>query len=175
MQMLTIFHVQSSTLKMRLFSLVLFCLLVTACSTTKESATDPVKIMGVTLRYLEAEQFKRISEYMTGKENPGKRVIMRTNQRQRDGYYFVLTLDRNVRKLPPDVYIEGEFYTSKSLDLKTHRFEFPSILPNTWEIFVGLTGDDWPEKDAIPAAWRFTIKNSQEVILAQEQSYLWSL
>ena len=124
---------------------------------------------------MEEEQFKRVSEYMTGKENPGKRVIMRTNPRQRNGYYFVLTLDRNVRQLPPDVYVEGEFYTSKSLDLKTHHFKFPSILPSTRELFVGLTGDDWPEKDAIPAAWRFTIKNSQEVILAQEQSYLWSL
>lgn len=124
---------------------------------------------------METEQFKRISEYMTGKENPGKRVILRTNPRQRDGYYFVLTLDQNVRELPSDAYIQGEFYTSKSLDQQTHRFEFPSILPSTREIFVGLTGDDWPQKDAIPAAWRFTIKDSQETILAQEQSYLWNL
>ena len=126
-------------------------------------------------RYIETETFKRISEYMTGRENPGKRVIIRTNPRQRDGYYFVLIIDQNVRKLPPDAYIQGEFYTSKSLDLQTHRFEFPAILPSTREIFIGLTGDDWPREGAVPAAWRFTIKNSQGQILAQEQSYLWSL
>jgi hypothetical protein len=160
---------------MRFFFLALFCLLSAACSTTKESVQPAVKIVGVVPRYIETEQFKRISEYMTGKENPGRRVIIRTDSRQRDGYYFVLTLDRNVQKLPSDIYIEGEFYTSKSLDLQTHSFEFPSILPNTREIFIGLTGDDWPEKEAIPAAWRFTIRNSQEEILAQEQSYLWSL
>lgn len=160
---------------MRIFSLALICLLGVACSTTKESSEPPVKIVDVMPRYIEAETFKRISEYMTGRENPGKRVIIRTNPRQRDGYYFVLIIDRNVRKLPPDAYIQGEFYTSKSLDLQTHRFEFPSILPNTREIFIGLTGDDWPQEGAVPAAWRFTIKNSQEQILAQEQSYLWSL
>lgn len=160
---------------MRIFFLALICLLSVACSTTKESSETAVKIVEVHPRYIEAETFKRISEYMTGRENPGKRVIIRTNPRQRDGYYFVLVIDRNVRKLPSDAYIQGEFYTSKSLDLQTHRFEFPSILPNTREIFIGLTGDDWPQESAVPAAWRFTIKNSQEQILAQEQSYLWSL
>jgi hypothetical protein len=160
---------------MRFFFLALLCLSSAACSTTQKSETTPVDVVGVTLRYMKTEQFKRISEYMTGRENPGRRVILRTNPRQRDGYYFVLTLDRNVRKLPPDIYIQGEFYTSKSLDMQTHRFEFPSILPNTREIFVGLTGDDWPQKDAVPAAWRFTFMNSREEVLAQEQSYLWSL
>ena len=160
---------------MRFFFLALFCLLSAACGTTKDSAKPALKIVAVTPRYMETEQFKRIAEYMTGKENPGRRVIMRTNPRQRNGYYFVLTLNRNVRTLPADVYVQGEFYTSKSLDMQTHRFEFPSILPNTREIFIGLTGNDWPQKDAIPAAWRFTIKNSRGEILAQEQSYLWSL
>ena len=160
---------------MRIFSLALFCLLSVACGTTKESEEPSVEIVEIMPRYIEAEAFKRISEYMTGKENPGKRVIIRTNPRQRDGYYFVLVLNRNVRKLPPDAYIQGEFYTSKSLDLQTRRFEFPSILPSTREIFIGLTGDDRPQENAVPAAWRFTIKNSQEEILAQKKSYLWSL
>ena len=99
---------------MRIFFLALICLLSVACSTTKESSETAVKIVEVHPRYIEAETFKRISEYMTGKENPGKRVIIRTNPRQCDGYYFALVIDRNVRKLPPDAYIQGEFYTSKS-------------------------------------------------------------
>lgn len=161
---------------MRIFSLAFFCLLGLACSTTtKESAEPSFEIVEIMPRYIETEDFKRISEYMTGKENPGRRVIIRTNPRQRDGYYFVLLLNRNVRKLPPDAYIQGELYTSKSLDRQTRRFRLPSILPSTREIFIGLTGDDWPEKDDTPSAWRFTIKNSREEILAQKQSYLWSL
>lgn len=112
---------------------------------------------------------------MTGRENPGRRVIVRTDSKQRDGYYFVLILNCNVRKLPPDAYIQGEFYTSKSLDLQTHRFELPSILPGTKEIFIGLTGDDNPQKGDTPTAWRFMIKNSNGDILAQNKSYLWSM
>lgn len=160
---------------MRIFLLILFCLSSAACSTTQESAEPVVKIVEIMPRYIKTEEFKRISEYMTGKENPGRRVIIRTDPQQRDGYYFVLVLNRNVRKLPPDAYIQGEFYTSKSLDLQTYRFELPSILPSTREIFIGLTGENQPEENIIPAAWRFTIKNSQEEILAQEKSYLWSL
>ena len=160
---------------MRIFLPALFSYLCIACSTTKELENSPLEIVEIIPRYIETEHFKRISEYMTGKENPGRRVIVRTNAKQRDGYYFVLILDRNIRKLPPDAYVLGEFYTPQSLDLQTHRFDFPSILPSTREIFIGLTGEDWPQKEAVPAAWRFTIKNSKEEILAQKQSYLWKL
>ena len=161
---------------MRIFFLAIFCLLGAACSTTQKSVEpSPFKIVDIIPRYIKTEDFKRISEYMTGKENPGRRVIIRTEPKERDGFYFVLILNRNVRKLPPDAYIEGELYTSKSLDLQTRRFELPSILPSTREIFIGLTGEDWPEEGDIPSAWRFTIKNSREEILAQKKSYLWSL
>ena len=160
---------------MRIFSLFLFSLLCAACSTTEEAAKPDLKIKEIMPRYIETEDFKRISEYMTGKENPGRRVIVRTNPRQRDGFYFILILDRNVRKLPPDAYVVGEFYTADSVDLKSHRFNLPSILPGTRELFLGLTGEDWPQKDVLPSAWRFTIKNSREEVLARKQSYLWSL
>jgi len=161
---------------MRIIPLVLFCLLLAGCSTPRKSAEPSFKIVEIIPRYIETQEFMRISEYMTGRENPGRRVIIRTNPRQRDGYYFVLVLNRNVRKLPPDAYIQGELYTSKSLDLQTRRFDLPSTLPNTREIFIGLTGDDWPRgEDDKPSAWRFTLKNSKEEILAQKKSYLWSL
>lgn len=160
---------------MRIFSLMLLCLLSSACTTTREPAESPIEIVEITPRYIEAETFKRISEYMTGRENSGRRVIIRTNPKQRSGYYFVLILDRNVRRLPSDAYLIGEFYTSKSRDVQTHQFQFPSIPPSTREVFIGLTGDDQPPEGEIPTAWRFTIKNSQEAILAQKKSYLWSL
>ena len=161
---------------MRILSLLfLLSLLCAACGTTKEAVKPDVQIKEIMPRYIETENFKRISEYMTGKENPGRRVIVRTQPGQRDGFYFVLILNRNVRKLPPDAYITGEFYTSKSPDIQSYRFELPSILPNTREVFIGLTGDDWLQKDVLPSAWRFTIRNSREEIIAQKQSFLWSL
>ena len=161
---------------MRIFSLILTSLLLcTACSTTVVEPELNIEIKAIMPRYIEAENFTRISEYLTGKENQGRRVIIRTQPRAREGFYFILVLNKNVRKLPADTYILGEFYTPTSLDAQTHRFELPSTLPGTDEIFLGLTGADWPQKDAQPSAWRFTIKNSREETLAQKQSFLWSL
>lgn len=116
-----------------------------------------------------------MSEYLTGKENLGNRVIIRTDRSERAGYYFVLILDEQVRDLPAGTYIEGEFYTPKSLDKQAHTFKLPSKLPKTKEVFIGLTGEDWTDKNAVPAAWRFTIRNSNGDVLATEKSYLWSL
>ena len=112
---------------------------------------------------------------MTGRENPGSRIIIRTDRKQRDGYYFILLLDQRVRDLPTGTYIEGEFYTPQSFDMQAHTFQFPSKLSKSKEIFIGLTGKDWPDKDAVPAAWRFTIRNSNGDVLAIRKSYLWSL
>jgi hypothetical protein len=112
---------------------------------------------------------------MTGKENLGNRVILRTNSDQRSGYYFTLILDQNVRDLPTGTYIEGEFYTPHSLDKLTHTFKLPSKRAKTKEIFVGLTGKDWPNAAAVPAAWRFTIMDSNGDVLATRESYLWKL
>jgi hypothetical protein len=80
-----------------------------------------------------------------------------------------------VRDLPQGTVIEGEFFTPHSQDAQTHTFTLPSKRPKTKEIFIGLTGADWPVKDAVPAAWRFTIKDANGDTLETEQSYLWSL
>lgn len=160
---------------MRILLLALFSLLCISCASTKKPAVTDVNILNIKSRYIETEDFKRISEYMTGKENLGNRIILRTDTDQRAGYYFTLILDQKVRDLPAGTYIEGEFHTPMSLDVQAHTFELPSKLPKTKEIFVGLTGDDWTDKDAVPAAWRFTIKNSNGDVLATRKSYLWNL
>nr|MBC8188864.1 hypothetical protein [Puniceicoccaceae bacterium] len=103
------------------------------------------------------------------------RVILRTHPDERSGYYFTLILDEDVRRLPKGTQIIGEFYTPKSVEKQTHAFTLPHKLKSTNEIFIGLTGEDWPLKNSVPAAWRFTINDANGAQLAQKQSYLWSL
>ncbi len=160
---------------MRFLLLALFSLLCVSCASTRKEAVTSVNIQEIKPRYIEAESFKRITEYMSGAEYQGKRMIIRTDAEQRGGYYFTLVLDQDVRDLPQGTVIEGEFFTPKSLDVQTHRFELPSKRPKTKEIFIGLTGEDWPVKDAVPSAWRFTIKNANGDLLDTRKSYLWSL
>lgn len=126
-------------------------------------------------RYIPEENFMRISEYLSGAENKGNRVILRSDPGERDGFYFTLVLDEKLRDLPRGSVVTGEFYTPVATDLQTHDFPLPNKLPKSQEIFVGLTGADWPDPDAVPGAWRFTIKDANGAVLAREQSYLWSM
>ncbi len=153
--------------------LSLFC--ISCASNRKPVSLSSVVIEEIKPRLIEEEQFMRVSEYMTGKEYTGDRVIIRTDPEARTGYYFTLVLDENVRRLPAGTKIFGEFHTSKGVEVQTHTFAVPAKRPKTKEIFVGLTGEDWPEGSITPSAWRFTIKDANGTVLATKQSYLWSL
>jgi hypothetical protein len=159
---------------MRFLITALLALLFVGCASTPKPALTAVSIKEIKPRYMEEEQFKRISEYMTGKEYLGDRVILRSDSSERAGYYFTLVLDEDVRKLPKGTVVTGEFYTKKSPEKQTHEFALPSTRASTDEIFIGLTGQDWPEAGGVPAAWKFTIKDANGNILGQKQSYLWS-
>lgn len=160
---------------MRFLITAIICSLYAGCALTPKQAVTSVEIEEIKPRYIGTEQFKRISEYMTGKEYVGDRVILRTQPKHRAGYYFTLVLDKNVRRLPKGTVVVGEFYTPMSVEKQTHEFTLPSKRASTEEIFVGLTGKDWPQKGGVPAAWRFTIKDPNGAMLGQKQSYLWSL
>ncbi|MGC6424502.1 MAG: hypothetical protein ACON4O_05890 [Lentimonas sp.] len=161
---------------MRLLLLALLSLLCISCASNRKSATlTSVEIKEIKPRFIEGKQFKRIDEYLTGKENTGKRVILRSDPETRTGYYFVLILDEKVRRLPAGTKIIGEFYTAKELGVQKHTFAVPAKRPKTKEIFIGLTGEDWPEGARTPAAWKFTIVDPNGSVMATEQSYLWSL
>ncbi len=160
---------------MRFLITALICSIFVGCASTPKQAVTSVKIEEIKPRYIKSENFKRISEYMTGKDHLGDRVIIRSNPTERAGFYFTLILDEDVRRLPKGTIVVGEFYTPKSVEKQTHEFALPKKLASTNEIFVGLTGEDWPQSGDVPGAWRFTIKDANGSILAEKQSYLWSL
>lgn len=160
---------------MRILLFTALSLLVAGCASTPDEPPSSVEILEVKPRYIPEENFKRIGEYWSGKENTGKRVLLRTDPTVRDGFYFTLVLDQKVRKLPRGSTITGEVYTPASKDLQTYEFSLPSKLPKTKEIFIGLTGADWPQVGGVPSAWRFSIKDANGAVLATTKSYLWSM
>lgn len=160
---------------MRTLLLAILSLTLIGCASTPKEPVQAVTIKEIKPRYMEEEQFKRISEYWSGTEKLGKRVILRTDPNVRDGYYFTLILDKKLRKLPKGTIIVGEFFTPVSSDMQTHEFVLPSKRPKTKEVFVGLTGEDWPEAGGTAGAWRFTIQDANGNVLGERQSYLWSM
>lgn len=160
---------------MRYLFLALIGLALVGCASSSKQTVNSVEIKEIKPRYIAEEDFKRISEYFSGAENKGNRVILRSDPKERAGFYFTLVLDAKVRDLPRGTVITGEFYTPVSPDRQSHDFVLPNKLPKTKEVFVGLTGADWPVVEGVPGAWRFTIKDADGNVLARKQSYLWSM
>lgn len=160
---------------MRTLLFVILTAGLAGCASTPKESLQSVTIEAIKPRYIEAQQFKRIGEYWSGSEVTGGRLILRSTPEARDGYYFVLVLDKKIRRLPRGTTITAEVDTPASAEMQTDTFILPSDRPKTREIFVGLTGADWPVRDAVPGAWRFTIKTPNGDLLGQKQSYLWEL
>lgn len=153
-------------------ALLAFPLFWAGCATPQPVTS--VEILHVEPRYIEEEAFLRIRQYFTGTEHKGNRIILRSQPGAREGYYFVLTLDKPADRLPAGTVIEGAFYTRKSGgDPESHKFKLPSEPPGTKEIFVGLTGEDSPSPDDVPAAWRFRLKGPDGGLLGRHESFLW--
>ncbi len=160
---------------MRPILIALLAALLTGCAMSSLEAPESVRIESITPRYMEAQQFIRVSEYWSGTEQTGSRLILRSDPQVRDGFYFVLRLDEKVKKLPRGTRILAEVFTPASPEAQTFTFTLPAKRPRTKEIFVGLTGTDWNFPEAVPGAWRFTLENANGDLLAREQSYLWEL
>lgn len=162
---------------MRVLFLVLLTGLLAACGTTsRPREVTAIEILDILPRQMKTQQFQRIREYRTGSEHTGKRIILRTDPKQRDGFYFTLLLDTKLRRLPQGTVVVGEFYSKASVEKQTHTFTLPADRPDTKAILVGLTGDAWPfteAEDIVPAAWRFQLIGPDEQSFGQKQSYLW--
>ena len=160
---------------MRIITLFTCSLLLVSCFSVQPEALDSVEILEIKPRYMETEEFKRISEYMTGEEYQGDRTIIRTQPDNRNGFYFVLILNKDIRRLPHDSKVIGEAYVPHLVDLQTYTFNLPPERASSNELFLGITGTDWVDPQAVPSAWRFTIKDGNDRTIGTAQNYLWSL
>lgn len=122
----------------------------------------------------QAEDYKRISEYFTGKEPVGNDVILRTDRAIREGLYFRIGLPSG-KNAPEHARVRVEYLRSDEPRVRTEEF----ILPTTAsggpfsEVRLGLTGAAWPKGKLRLVAWRVTLRDEAGRPLAQAQSYLW--
>ena len=137
------------------------------------SPTHALEFRHVAYRYVEAKSFKRISEYFTGRENPGNRLLCRSRPAEREGLYFILSLDEHSRKLPQGSQFVVEFIRPDDPETQTIRILVPEKRPRGKEIYLGLTGDDWQDKTARPVAWRLRLVDASGEVIAERKSFLW--
>ncbi len=149
---------------------------MSACSTTtpRSAQLSTVEIKEVKPRYMEEADFARIREYFSGQEITGRRMILRSDPEQREGFYFTLVLDEPIRKLPRGTIVEVEVFTPFQNEKITRSAFLPRERPRTREIFFGLTGDDWPEAGGVPSAWKISLKDPRDRVLGTYESFLWT-
>lgn len=144
--------------------LALFLALVVSAS-----ATD-LKIVRVFAGWREAASFKRISEYFSGRENTGGEIIVRSQPRERSGYYFLVRLE-NSGATRPGKFV---FQIVRPETPQPRTYTFLADVPAGKTVFnFGLTGPDWPDRGTSAVAWKLDVLDASGATIASEKSYLW--
>jgi hypothetical protein len=120
----------------------------------------------------DAEGFRRIPEYFTGVEDTGRLIVSRSQPSARSGYYFL------VRVKHPGVSLEGarfvlHFITAVAPEPLGRTFPV-NAGPGEQVFDLGLTGGDWPKRNAHPVAWKLDLLAADGHELASAESFLWS-
>ena len=123
--------------------------------------------------YRSAEDYERISEFFTGKENPGNRVIVRSTPENRQGMYFSVMIKDGVNSLPADTKAVVEVLHALSPETQTYTFPIPNSSKHHKELLIGITGENWPATKHKPMAWRIRLMNAEGEVLSADKSYLW--
>ncbi len=121
--------------------------------------------------YRDADSFRRISEYIGGRESTGGEIVLRTQADSRDGYYFLTRLKNDSATPSATLVLEVVLPGTPAV----HSFSFVTDLPAGHQVYqLGVTGADWPGKATRPSAWRVTVRSSDGTILAERTSFLWT-
>ncbi|HTQ30630.1 MAG TPA: hypothetical protein VMI53_05415 [Opitutaceae bacterium] len=121
--------------------------------------------------YRSAESFERISEYLTGGENTGGQIVLRSRPAERAGFYFLARL-KNAGPAVAGATFQLDVITPASATPRT--VTFTADLPAGEHVFnLGLTGADWPDANAQPVAWKLAVLAPGGAELVHRQSYLW--
>jgi hypothetical protein len=132
-----------------------------------------VEFVRVISGWRDAASFQRVSEYFGGRENTGGMIVLRMRPGERAGFYWLVRL-KNDGAPVPGAKFELQVITPAAPEPKT--FTFAAAVPAGSALYeLGLTGADWPDAKARPAAWRLRLLAADGHTLIGEQSFLWEL
>ena len=124
-------------------------------------------------RYIEETQQQRIGEFFTGREPVQGIIFLRSQKNERAGQYFIITLDKKARDLPPGTKIELRVVTTNSPEPRSYNLLLGQTDSKSRQIYAGLTGSDWPSQHEQPLAWKISIIDATGKTIAESESFLW--
>jgi hypothetical protein len=155
--------IRGSSWGLVIFALCLFC---------APADGKPLAIREVYLERHTENDFRRLSSRFHARPPNFPFTVLRTAPDQWEGVYFVLSMNRRAKNLPPDAEINLRYRVGGNPVL--HEFSLPIVgfKPRSREIWVGLTGPG--QQGAEPRnfhAWAIDIRRNGE-ILCTKKSFL---
>lgn len=144
-----------------------------ACLTAYTALGAQPEIREVFPSYKNAESFKTLTSYFRAANRIDHRCVVRTQRDERSGFYFVIELAKRLKHLPEGAMVKLSVISPFAPTAQEYSFPIPPQTPNKREIFVGLTGSDWPDPRATPLAWKAEILDASGETLTAQQSFLW--
>jgi hypothetical protein len=132
-----------------------------------------LEIVRVAEGWRDAASFQRVTEYLDGKENTDGITVLRSQPGQRAGFYWLVRLKNGGAPLPGAKF-ELQVITPAAPEPTT--FTFSADIPTGSPLYqLGLTGADWPDAKARPAAWHLRLLAADGKTLIAKESFLWKL
>ncbi len=146
------------------FNLLTFILVALAASAHAELTV-------ISTEHRDADSFKRVSEYLTGKHSDGRYAVYRSETSSRVGFYIsLLASKKSILKQVAKVRVQFVRKGTQEID----SFELPAESLKKKRILVGFTGDEWQDSSDHPVAWKIDLLDAAGTSLDSAQSFLWS-
>lgn len=135
------------------------------------AASARAELTIISTEHRDADSFKRVSEYLTGKNSDGRYTVYRSDESTRDGFYISLLADKR-SSISSVETVKVKFVRAGTQEVDT--FEIPAGTVKKKRILVGFTGSEWANKKALPVAWKVEFLSGSGSIIESSQSFLWS-
>ena len=130
------------------------------------------ELQRLSIKYFQSSELTRIPEYFSGKEFTGKKIFCRSTE-AREGIYFSFPIPQSILSSPEVYNVELLIIRNGSTETETFSFTLPDQIEEKKEVFVGITGKDWPISEHRPSAWHMSVKDSKGSIIFWKKSFLW--
>ena len=122
--------------------------------------------------FIPSSEFSRIPEFFTGEEYVGTKIYARSDPKERSGFYFVVKV-KGDSHLPEQSYWSLDWVSSSSPEVQSRKIPIKNKNIFGKELFIGLTGKDWPDQSIKLLAWRLRLMGDDKS-LTERHSFLWS-
>lgn len=124
-------------------------------------------------RYYEEGGIRPIGQYFGASlSGQGFRTVIPSQEENPAGQYFILRL-KDFRSAVPAT-ARMTLFTTESKSASTRTWSLGGEKLDSW-LYLGLTGEDWPDEDIRPLAWHIELLGQDGTVLTEWKSFLWEL